>query len=115
MHEVILCMFLRVSREILLAFFSAFGVLVGGAVIGSFAAFFTNASPFNMMRELVKVYRIWAIVVAIGGTFPTIRVIESSLFDGQLLALVRQLVIIVSALCGAYTGYWLIITLTGGE
>ncbi|HHT36314.1 MAG: YtrH family sporulation protein [Candidatus Wallacebacter cryptica] len=108
-------MFLRVSREILLAFFSAFGVLVGGSVIGSFAAFFTQTSPFAMMRELVKVYRIWAIVTAIGGTFPMIRVIESSLFNGQLMALVRQAVIIISALFGAYAGYWLVITLTGGE
>ncbi len=108
-------MILRVSREILLAFFSAFGVLVGGALCGSFAAFITKSSPFNMMRELVRVYRIWAIVVAIGGTFPTIRIIESGLFDGQLLALFRQLAIIVSALLGAYLGYWLIITLTGGE
>lgn len=108
-------MILRVSREILLAFFSAFGVLVGGAVIGSFAAFFTKASPFNTMRELVKIYRIWAIVVAIGGTFPTIRLIESGLFNGQLLALFRQFIIVISALLGAYLGYWLIMTLTGGE
>lgn len=108
-------MFLRLSREILLAFFSAFGVLVGGSVFGSIAAFLTHASPFRTMRELVKVYRIWAIVVAIGGTFPTIRVLESTLFDGQLLALIRQLMIIVSALLGAYLGYWLIMTLTGGE
>lgn len=67
------------------------------------------------MRELVKIYRIWAIVVAIGGTFPTIRVIESGLFGGQLSALARQLAIIVSALLGAYLGYWVIITFTGGE
>lgn len=108
-------MFLRVSREILLAFFLAFGVLVGGSISGSFAAFLTKASPFMMMRELVKINRIWSIVVAIGGTFPTIRVIESGLFGGQLLALVRQLALIISALLGAYAGYWLIITITGGE
>ncbi len=108
-------MFLHVSREILLAFFSALGVILGGSIIGSFAAFLTQESPFGIMRELVKMIRMWAIVVAIGGTFPTIQMIESGLFNGQVSAIIRQFAIIVSALLGAYLGYWLIITLTGGE
>lgn len=108
-------MFLRASREILLAFFSAFGVLVGGSVIGSLAAFITKDSPLTLMRGLVKVYRIWAVVTAIGGTFPTFRVLESGLFDGELPALLRQIVIIISAMLGASFGSWLVLTLTGGE
>lgn len=108
-------MVLRVSREILLAFFTALGVVLGGSIIGAFAAFFTQGSPLNLLRELSKAFRLWAILVAIGGTFPTIRVIESGLFHGQLGALIRQFAIITSAMLGAYLGYWIIITATGGE
>jgi len=108
-------MFLRVSREILLAFFTALGVVLGGSIIGSLAGFFTKGSPLSLLKELAKLIRMWAIVVAIGGTFPTIRVIESGLFNGQITALLRQLTLIVSALLGAYAGYWIIITITGGD
>ncbi len=108
-------MFLHVYREILLAFFSALGVILGGSIIGSFSAFITQDSPFGLMRDLVKMIRMWAIVVAIGGTFPTIQVIESGLFSGQITAIIRQFAIVVSALLGAYLGYWLVITITGGE
>ncbi|NLY11313.1 MAG: hypothetical protein GX020_06490 [Firmicutes bacterium] len=105
----------RIAREILLAFFSALGVILGGSIIGSLAALFTSFSPISMLRDLAKMFRLWAILVAIGGTFPTIRIIESGLFYGQIGALIRQLAIIVSALLGAYVGYWILITLTGGE
>lgn len=54
-------------------------------------------------------------MVAIGGTFPTLRVIESGLFSGQVMALLRQLAVITAALLGSALGYWLIMTLTGGE
>jgi hypothetical protein len=67
------------------------------------------------MRELARTLRMWAVLVAIGGTFPTLRVIESGLFSGQVFALARKLGVIVSAMLGASFGYWLILTLTGGE
>ena len=66
------------------------------------------------MRDMARVLRMWAVVVAIGGTFPTLRVIESGLFSGQFFALLRQLALIISALLGASLGYWIILTLTGG-
>ncbi|MGI6148460.1 MAG: hypothetical protein GX195_10815 [Firmicutes bacterium] len=108
-------MVLRVFREILLAFASSLGVILGGAILGSTAAFFTRMPPGLQMREMARVLRMWAVVVAIGGTFPTLRVIESGLFSGQVFALLRQLAVIIAALLGASSGYWLVTTLTGGE
>lgn|SRR5690554_6046980 len=108
-------MFLRLLREILLAFTSSLGVILGGTVLGTIAAFFTKAPPGAQMRELARVLRMWAVVVAIGGTFPTLRVIESGIFSGQVMALMRQVAIIIAALLGASLGFWLIMTITGGE
>lgn len=76
---------------------------------------FTKVPPAAQMRNLARILRMWAVVVAIGGTFPTLRVIESGLFSGQVMALIRQLAIITAALMGSALGHWLIMTLTGGE
>lgn len=107
-------MFLRLFREILLAFSSSLGVILGGTIMGTCAAFFTQLPPGAQMRDLAKALRMWAVLVAIGGTFPTLRIIESGLFSGQVFALLRQLAVIISAMLGASLGYWLIMTLTGG-
>lgn len=108
-------MLLRVFREILLAFASSLGVLLGGSIFGGAAALFTKVPPAVQMRDLARILRMWAVVVAIGGTFPTLRVIESGLFSGQVMALLRQLAVITAALLGSALGYRLIMTLTGGE
>ena len=108
-------MFLRLFRDILLAFASSLGVILGGTILGTCAGFLTKVPPGAQMRELARTLRMWAVLVAIGGTFPTLRVIESGLFSGQVFALARKLGVIVSAMLGASFGYWLILTLTGGE
>ena len=66
-------MLLRVFREILLAFASSLGVLLGGSIFGGAAALFTKVPPAVQMRDLARILRMWAVVVAIGGTFPTAR------------------------------------------
>ena len=53
------------------------------------------------MREMARVLRMWAVVAAIGGTFPTLRVIESGLFSGQVFALLRQLAVIYRSAVGS--------------
>ena len=101
--------------EMLLAFFTAFGVVVGGAVIGSLATLLTTGSPLQTMNILAKSVKMWAIVVAMGGTFPAIKAIESGLWGGEVITLARQVAIIISGVIGAYCGYWIMMILTGGE
>ncbi|MDN5311766.1 MAG: hypothetical protein PWQ68_739 [Thermoanaerobacteraceae bacterium] len=104
-------MLTRVFREFLLPFCTALGVVLGGAIIGSISSLITFGSPLETMHTLAKEIRIWALVVAIGGTFSTIRIIESGIFGGQVIALFRQLVVIGGAFCGSCLGYWIIMTL----
>lgn len=50
-------MLLRVFREILLAFASSLGVLLGGSIFGGAAALFTKVPPAVQMRDLARILR----------------------------------------------------------
>ncbi|MCK9222072.1 MAG: YtrH family sporulation protein [Limnochordia bacterium] len=108
-------MLLRIIKELLLPFFTALGVILGGALVGSLATVLTYGSPLATMNHLAKACKLWAVVVAIGGTFQTIKAIEIGLVDGEVFAVARQFCILISAFSGALIGYWIIITLTGGD
>lgn len=95
-------------------FFTALGVVIGGAIIGSLPGLLLDGRPLRTAYELARGLKLWAMVVAIGGAFPTIRALESSILGGELLVLGKQLLLLVGAFLGANTGYWLIITLAGG-
>lgn len=56
--------------------------------------------------------RIWAIVAAIGGTFDAVYSFERGLMQGQTDDLVKQILLILSALGGAQTGSLIINWLT---
>lgn len=101
--------------EVLLAFFTAFGVVLGGAIVGSFATLLTTGSPLQTMNMLAKSVKLWAVVVAMGGTFPTIRAIESGLAGGEVFTLVRQVATIIAGFGGATCGYAIVMAITGGE
>ncbi|GAA0333178.1 sporulation membrane protein YtrH [Bacillus carboniphilus] len=97
------------------AFFIAFGVLVGGSMLGGFAAFITNKPALNEILELSRNLRIWAIIAAIGGTFDTLYSLEKGFMDGDTKVLFKQFLLILSALWGAQVGYSLISWFTQGD
>lgn len=104
-------MLLRVAKELLLPFCTAFGVVTGGSLLGALAIVLTQGSPLASIAELSSKIRLWAIAVAIGGTFDTLTAIESGLLRGQVFLLVRQGAVIAAALFGAHAAYWLLAAL----
>lgn len=90
------------------AFFTALGVILGGALIGSIAPLLTGGLPLAAARRLANDLKLWAIAVAIGGSFPTYRVLEAGLFSGQLGTVLGHLIILLAALSGAQVGAWLV-------
>lgn len=98
-----------------LDFLIALGVVVGGALVGALAAILTNRPPLHLMVDLAERLKIWALVSALGGTFGTIRALESGLFGGQLGVVARQSTIVLSAFLGAHLGYLLITYLARGS
>lgn len=116
MHKrVCAIVWIKIAKELLLPFSTALGVVLGGALGSGSVAIFTFGSPLATMQEVAQNLKLWGVVVAIGGTFPTIRAIETGLFDGQPLTLARQVLILLSAFTGASIGHWMVLQLTGGN
>lgn len=102
-------------NKVIPAFFIALGVVIGGAFFGSFAAVFIDESPLKILSDLAADLKLYAIVAAIGGTFNNLRLIEGSIFQGELNVIIQQILILVTAFLGALLGNWLIVTLAGGK
>jgi len=107
--------FIAMLSEICLAFFTALGVVLGASFVGSLATLLTSGSPLQTMNTLAKSVKLWAVVVAMGGTFPTIRAIESGLAAGEVATLLRQILIIIAGFSGALCGYSVVMAISGGE
>lgn len=93
-------------------FFIAFGVMVGGAIIGSIGSFATGEPPLTAMFRIAKGLRIWAIVAAIGGTFDAISNFERGIFDESTIDIMKQALLIFSAMGGVQVAEVLINWLT---
>lgn len=103
------------SHKLVLVFFTACGVLLGAALLGSLGAALVREPPITVMLRIAQEVKIWAIVAAIGGTFSTFEVFESGLFRGEITAVVKQLCYVLSSLAGAQVGYFILLSLVGGQ
>lgn len=96
-------------------FFIAFGVMIGGAVLGSLGAFITGGSPLHAMNRISQSLRIWAIIAAIGGTFDAIESFQKGFLDGATFDLFKQIMFILSAMIGVKTALLLISWMTSED
>ena len=85
-----------------LDFFIAFGVVIGGSLLASVGSVLVSWPAAPTMLEIADRLKIWAIVVAIGGTIDPVRVIEANVLDGHLSPAVQQILYIVFAFLGAH-------------
>ena len=90
----------RFFATIIQCFFLARGVIIGGAFIGSIGAFASGEPPLSSIARIAKSLRIWAIVAAIGGTFDVISNFERGIMQGSTIDIVKQILIIVTAMGG---------------
>ncbi|MEN2765576.1 YtrH family sporulation protein [Ornithinibacillus xuwenensis] len=102
----------RFFAQFIHCFFIAFGVILGGTLIGGIGAFATGDAPFTEMARLARKLGIWGIVAAIGGTFDAIENLQKGIWDGSSIDLLKQGLLILSAMGGAKTAMiiigWLI-------
>lgn len=103
------------EQKMVIIFFTALGVVLGAALIGSGAAIIVRQPPATTMLRLAGEIKIWAMVAAIGGTFTAFEVLESGIFEGEFRAVIKQLLYVISSFAGAQVGYFLILYLTGGR
>ncbi len=100
-------------QNVLYNFFISLGVIIGGSIFGGLAATLTGNPPLKTMLELCDKIKIWAIIVALGGTFPSFKVLEVGIFNGEIRGLAKQVIFILSALVGAHIGHKLIFLFEG--
>lgn len=102
-------------QRMVLVFFTAIGMVLGAALVGSLAAALSGLPPLRTMIRLAQEMKIWAIAGAMGGTFAALEVLESGIFQGEIHALIKQLGYLLSAFAGAQAGHYLIFILAGGR
>jgi hypothetical protein len=101
--------------RIIPVFFIALGVVIGGSFLGSIGGVLINQSPLKSMADIADDLKLYAIISAIGGTFTNLRLLEGVFFKGDLMIIIQQFIILLSAFLGAQLGYWLITIFCGGK
>ena len=91
--------------------FIAFGIIVGASIFAGLAAIVNNHPPAKTIVNVADSLKVWAVAVALGGTFQPIEALDQGLFRGELRSIVRQLIYIAAALVGANAGYGFILLL----
>jgi hypothetical protein len=99
--------------DLIYTFFVALGVVTGGSLVGALGALVLGESPLGALHELGYRLKIWAMVAALGGTFESIRNIETGFLQGQLRPVARQSAYIMTAFIGAHLGYLLLRAVAG--
>ncbi|GIO42546.1 MULTISPECIES: YtrH family sporulation protein [Paenibacillus] len=95
-------------------FFVAFGIVLGGALIGGIGAVVSLQPPTQTMLDIAGRIKIWALAAAVGGTIDPMRVIESNFFDGNISPAIKQILFLLSAFMGAHIGSELVRWMCGG-
>ena len=86
-------------------FLIAFGVVIGASIFAGIGAIITNHPPLKAMLDIAGSIKIWAMAVALGGSFSSFAVIEKGLFEGEFKSIIKQAIYVLTALLGANTGY----------
>lgn len=83
----------------------AFGVVIGGSIFSGIGAILTNNPPLRTMVNIASSIKIWAVAIALGGTFSSFKIIDKGILEGEIKSIIKQLLYILIALLGANLGY----------
>ncbi|HJV44956.1 MAG TPA: YtrH family sporulation protein [Bacillota bacterium] len=90
--------------NMIIHFFIAFGIVVGGSLFGALGSFLIRKPPIYSMVAISEKLKIWGLVGALGGTFDSFLQIERVFVEGQIYSIIRQVILIISAFAGAHSG-----------
>lgn len=88
---------------------------LGGALLAAAGAALTGGHPVRTLLRWGDELRFWGVLAALGGSFEPLRHIEAGLFGLQLKLLVKEVLVVLAALVGAYTAWLLLLQLVGSE
>ncbi|MCX7922649.1 MAG: YtrH family sporulation protein [Clostridia bacterium] len=93
------------SNNIIYNLLIAFGVIVGASIFAGIGALVNDQPPLKTMINIAGSIKIWAMAVALGGTFTSYEIIEKGLFKGEVKTILKQMSYVITALIGANLGY----------
>ncbi len=103
---------IKVARVGIPPYFLAFGVTTGGGLLGSLGLWLAGKGPQDPAGAAYPI-RIWAVAIAIGGTFTALENLEKGFASRALPLIVHDSLVIAMAYSGAQCGYWVLQWLTG--
>lgn len=86
-------------------FLISFGVIIGASLLAGIAALINDHPPLKTMFNIAGSIKIWAVAVALGGTFSSFEIIEKGIFKGEIRSIIKQAIYVVAAVLGANMGY----------
>jgi hypothetical protein len=93
------------ASNIVYSFLISMGVMLGASTFAGIGAVLNNHPPMKTMLDLAGSIKIWAVAVALGGTFTSFQVFDQGLLKGEIRSVVKQVIYILIALVGANMGY----------
>ncbi len=100
------------GAQMILTFCLAFGVVLGGSVLGSLGGLLTGF-PGRTMWRLAGQLKPWAVVAALGEDVAAFWYLEQGILKGQILDLGKQVLLLLAAFAGAQLGAYLILAASG--
>ncbi|WEG13897.1 YtrH family sporulation protein [Pullulanibacillus sp. KACC 23026] len=94
--------------QAIMYYFIAFGVLIGGSLVGGIAAYLVNRPPLIEITGLAIRLKVWAVVSAMGGSMDALENLERGFLGGTPTEVVKQLLLIVAAMTGAHTATFIV-------
>lgn len=91
----------------------AFGVVVGGALLGGLASLATGGFPAQSILTVGDRLKVWAAAAALGGTLVNLKTLEAGLLRFQLQVILKELGLMGLAFAGAFAAYWVLSTIAG--
>lgn len=103
----------RFISTVVLDFYVAIGIVLGGSMLGALGAVLTHNPPMTTMLKIADQLKIWALVAALGGTMDTLKLIDTGVLDGHFGSVIKQFCYLLAAFLGCNVGYYLIKWIVG--
>lgn len=94
--------------NIVYSFLISLGVILGASLFAGIGAVINNHPPYKTMLDLAGSIKVWAVAVALGGTFSSFEVIDKGILKGELRSIVKQIAFILTAMLGSNLGFTII-------
>ncbi|BCJ86657.1 YtrH family sporulation protein [Effusibacillus dendaii] len=98
----------RFFSTIVLDFFVALGLVIGGSLVGAVGAMLTHHPPMKTMLDLADQLKIWALVAALGGSMDAIKIIGDGVWYLKFNPVVKQFAYLIAAFLGCQVGFYLV-------